>query len=58
MSNRGSIVGKGAAFARFFCASVFIVITIALAFNAHLLIANEGGDIGDRGGLILISEES
>ena len=42
-------MGKGAAFARFFCASVFLVITIALALNAHFLIA-AGDNVGDRGG--------
>ena len=51
-------MGKGAAFARFFCASVFLVITIALALNAHFLIANDTGGIGDRGGMIVIFGES
>ena len=49
-------MGKGAAFARFVCASVFLVITIALALNAHFLIA--GDTVGDRGGPMFIAEES
>ena len=54
---RSSVVGKGAAFARFFCASVFLVITIALALNAHFLIA-AGDNVGDRSGPLFTQWES